>query len=284
MDTTALPEPIAYDRVPDTIWSRLGYGVTKRSAASSHVPSSTRPTNRSMNRTASVDPGLGGGRHEALSIGLALAQQEVGVRGPEDHVHGRRDRLRRRRASPRSRTRSPCRDRAARSSRITLAALEVEAGLDRVGIHERQVRHAVGHDLEPPLVNAVGAGQHRRRGAGHHHRRRRQVDERREDLPLCRRSVDGGRCGGSSRPGGRAPARSRGRTRRRGHPRSRTRAGSRSTSMLDALSAGGGGRGSPPGRRAGCGDGPRTDTPPGPEAGCRAMIWWCPAYPARSTG
>ena len=49
-------------------------------------------------------------------VRLALAPEQVRVRGAQDHVQRRRDRPRRRRASPRSRTRSPCRGRAARSS------------------------------------------------------------------------------------------------------------------------------------------------------------------------
>ena len=52
------------------------------------------------------------------------------------------------------------------------------------GIDQREVRHAVGDDLDLRGVDAIRPGQHARRGARHDHRRGGRVDERAEDRPL----------------------------------------------------------------------------------------------------
>ena len=67
-----------------------GTGVTKMSAAISQAPSSSASTNRPTNRTWSATPSDVASALSRSPVGLALAAEQLRVRGAHDHVERRR--------------------------------------------------------------------------------------------------------------------------------------------------------------------------------------------------
>ena len=138
--------------------------------------------------------------------------ERVGDR-PDQRGH-RRDR----------RIRSPCRAQQA-EAQDDGPALEAELRLDAVRVDQRQVRHAVRHDLHARRRRCRRRGSAARPPRSTSPRWPRRHSPGRRGCGAATGSGAGGRCAAWPRTASAASARSRGHARRRARPRCRTRAG-----------------------------------------------------------
>ena len=258
METIARPAPIAYDRVPDTIWSRFGYGVTKTSAASSHRVSSTRPTKRSTKRTCWPIPSRATRSSSERAVRLAFDVQQVRMGGAEDDVAGRRARRDDGRESVDDELVDPCPGPSRPKLRITSRPARSRAGLivsastsGRFGTPWGMTSMSCAATPYVPVRTCAAERDMTTVAAA-------AADELQEDRALVRRRVAEDRVQGGHRGGvQRMDEVEDGQLRRR-RPRCRTRAGSRRR-RRSGRGRGPSGR-SRRARRAGCGGGPRGGT------------------------
>ena len=122
----------------------------------------------------------------------------------DDHVAAPSGGPRRSPAAHRSRARSPCPARAARSSGSRRGP-RGRRRLDRSAGDERQVRDAVRDDLDAARVDAVAVASSGAAEPGHDDGRVDAAIELGEDLALAGRRGRAGPCAASRRPGRRAP-------------------------------------------------------------------------------